>query len=295
MKTREEVEAAVRAHMPSRVLADILTFVRNNPPALWGLNRGRAFLRSYCLLALYKDITSTGYDALYKEVGSWLKSCPKTLRHNTQVLCLSFAAWGKTTVHLGSLEEWQRAASPLRLKGALKDVCLWIDSFDLALEGKKTTSRKGPDWSHKKNGPGRRYMAIQDAHGRFRALWGEYSPKVWDGEWLCLYRAWIESSLAGATMIGDQHFEGGKTFNNVNFITPIKRPTGKRKSGQAVAVLTKAEEHLNHAIHTTRARVELGFGRAEAPFQALQGLWKEDDEQLTALVWLAVSIANTRL
>ncbi len=135
MKTREEVEAAVKAHMPSQVLSDILTFVRN------------------------------GYDALYKEVGSWLKSCPKTLCHNTQVLCLTFAAWGKTTIHLGLLEEWWCVASPLWLKGPLKDICLWINLFDLALKGKKTTSQKGPDWSHKKNGPGHHYMAKMPTAG----------------------------------------------------------------------------------------------------------------------------------
>ncbi len=58
-------------------------------------------------------------------------------------------------------------------------------------------------------------------------------------------------------MIGDQHFELGKTFNNVNFITPIKCPTGKRKSGQGVVTLTQAEEQLNHAIHATG---ELSWG-----------------------------------
>jgi len=140
MKTREEAEAAVRAHVPSRVLLDILTYIRKNPPVLWGLNQGHSFLRSYSLLALYKDISCTGYSVLYEEVGSWLRSCPKTLHHNTQVLHLSFAAWAKTMDNLGSLEEWQHAANPLCLKRPLKELCLWIDSFNLALEGKKTTS-----------------------------------------------------------------------------------------------------------------------------------------------------------
>jgi len=120
---------------------------------VWGLNRGHSFLCSYSLLALNKDISCTGYDILYEEVGSWLSSCPKTLSCNTQVLHLSFSAWAKTMVNLGSLEEWQHTANPLCPKGPLKEVCLWIDLFDLALEGKKTTSQKGPDWSHKKNGP----------------------------------------------------------------------------------------------------------------------------------------------
>jgi len=97
-------------------------------------------------------------------------------------------------------------------------------------------------------------MTIQDdGYGRFCALWGEYSPKVWDGEWLRLYQPWVEACLAGASVIGDQHFEIGKSFNNIKFITPIKLPTGKRKSGQGVVTLTKAEEQLNHAIHATCA------------------------------------------
>jgi hypothetical protein len=90
-------------------------------------------------------------------------------------------------------------------------------------------------------------------------------------------------------------FKFGKQFHNIEFITPIKRPMGKRKSGQYLTTLTKAEEVLNHKIHQTRARVELGFARAEEPFAALRTYWREDEDQLTALVWLAAGIANSRL
>jgi hypothetical protein len=133
-------------------------------------------------LALYKDVFNWGYDRLYKEVSTWLQSSPKTLRHNTQVLRKTFHEWGKTIVQLGSLEEWQRAVGQLKLSGPVAKVCLWVDSFDLALEGKSKTSRKGPDWSYKKNAPGRRFMALQDGKGRYRALWGGYSPKICDSE-----------------------------------------------------------------------------------------------------------------
>jgi len=78
-------------------------------------------------------------------------------------------------------------------------------------------------------------------------------PKVWDGEQLCLYQPWVEACLDGASVIGDQHFEIGTLFNKVKFITPIEHTTSKRKSGQGVVTLTKAEDQLNHAIHTTRA------------------------------------------
>jgi len=38
MKTREEVKAALRAHVLSRLLSYILTYIRKNPPDLWGFN-----------------------------------------------------------------------------------------------------------------------------------------------------------------------------------------------------------------------------------------------------------------
>jgi hypothetical protein len=91
----------------------------------WSLAKLFKLMKCFTPSESLTDQTRTGHDALYKEVGSWLKSCPKTLCHNTQV----------------------------------------------------------------------------------------------------------ESSLVGATMISDQHFKVGKMFNNINFITLIKHPTGKRKSG----------------------------------------------------------------
>lgn len=93
------------------------------------------------------------YDKLYAQVASWLQSSPKTLCYNMQKLRLTFEAWGKSTTILGKLTDWQHAASALHLNGPVKEVCLWMDSFDVALEGKRTTSRKGPNWSYKKNGP----------------------------------------------------------------------------------------------------------------------------------------------
>jgi len=95
--------------------------------------------------------------------------------------------------------------------------------------------------------------------------------------------------LAGASVIGDQHFEIGKAFNNVKFITPIKCATGKRKSGQGVVTELKS----NSAMPFMQPMHELkcGLGGQRHPSKHC----KEDYEQLTALVWLVVGIANACL
>lgn len=234
MLSRAEVKEAVEHRLPRGLVREILKFVEKANPALWSLHRRRGRIRSYAYLALYKDLLGVGYNNnLYDQVAKWLKSSSKTLRHNTTVLRGTFAAWGRNQVQLGSLKEWQRAAHHLQLKGLLKDVCLWMDStFDLPLEGKSTTSRKGPDWSYKLNGPGRRFMVLQDANGRVLALWGAYSPKVYyDGYFLDITHDWLESSLAGATIIADTHFAERRRFKKVKFITPTPKPTHQAQEG----------------------------------------------------------------
>lgn len=247
------------------------------------------------LLALYKDCFYVGYDRLYARVKWWLKSCPKTLRHNTQTIRESLKKWGQSTVHLGKLSAWKRAAQPLNLKGSVTGGCLWMDSFDVPLEGRGRTSRKAPEWSYKLNGPGQRFMALQDATGRVRALWGGYSPKIYDGEFLKVQREWMESHLAGATVLADNHFEWGKQrLHGVKFVTNIKRRTGSTATGERMTTLTKDEQDYNSALSSARARVEGGIGRLKTPFDALKRSFQEGEEQQNCLLWIAVGIENSR-
>lgn len=59
--------------------------------------------------------------------------------------------------------------------------------------------------------------------------------------------------------------------------------------------LSATQKADNRHIHELRARVELSFSRAENPFLALKSCWRENDAQLTNLVWFAVGVANARL
>jgi hypothetical protein len=89
-----------------------------------------------------QGLLQVGYDQLYPQVKHW-KSSPKTLHHNTQVIHCCLKDWGKSTVQLGVLSEWKAVAQQLNLKGSVEGGCLWMDSFNVPLEGQGCTSQ-GP-------------------------------------------------------------------------------------------------------------------------------------------------------
>jgi hypothetical protein len=170
-----------------------------------------------------------------------------------------------------------------------------MDSIDLHQEGVSKGHKKDPSWSYKLNSPGQRYMALSDANGKFRALWGGYSPKVYDGDFLKLQRDWLETNLKGAVILADNHFEWGKTgLNGVKFVTIVKHKKGSRATGTGLSTLTKEVKQYNRELAAARARVENGFGRLVGVFDALQKPWGEDDEQQNACVWIAVGVDNAR-
>lgn len=292
----DDLTTEVKRRVPATILQEIINFASAANAPLWGQIKGRGFIRRYVLLALYKDAFNMGYIRLYNSVAAWLKSSSKTLRHNIRCLRLIFKDWAATRVRLGSKEEWDHLAANLKLKGAVMGTNLWMDSFDVRLEGRSTVSRKDPSWSYKCNSPGVRYMALQDAHGKFRALWGGYSPKIHDGDFLKIYASQLSASVPGAVVVADCHFEWGKSnINGVKFITPFPQPRGRpRADAVGLARLTAAQVRHNSKVHAARARVEGGFGRIEAIFDALRNPWAEGEEQLNALVWTAVGIANAR-
>ncbi len=163
---------------------------------------------------------------------------------------------------VGNLKSWRCLADPHHFTKPVCNACLWMDLFDLKKEGKNKISKKSTKWSYKCNAPGLRFMVLEDARGRIQKLWGGYSPKVFDGDFLKIQQEWLDKKLKGAVVLADQHFEWGKKqLKKVRFITPIKRKKGNKKTGVGLSTLTKEEAELNTAIHSARARVEGGIGR----------------------------------
>lgn len=139
-------------------------------------------------------------------------------------------------------------------------------------------------------------MVLSDATGRVMRLWGGYSPKLFDGHFLKMNQDWFCRKLSGGVVVADQHFNWGrKHLQDPKFHTPIKKPPKPGKHFKDARTLTKAEVSYNHAIHQARARVETIFGRMNVRFKILTTPWRESNEQLDALVWMALAILNTEI
>jgi hypothetical protein len=244
-------------------------------------------------VTLYKDEYAVGYNELFQCIKKWIGCSSWSLHHNVHVLRHVHKKWGKLQVPLGMLSGWKCTACDLNLQGAVAGGCLWMDSFDVHLAGKHHASHKEPLWSYKANLPAQRFMALSDACGRFCMLWGGYSPKVYDGEFLKMQHQFIEEELAGATILADNHFEWGKAnFHGVKFVTTVVWRQGHQETGESLATLTQEEETHNRELSSACAHVENGFGCMVTLFNALKQPWHEDEEQQTTLVWLAAGIIN---
>jgi hypothetical protein len=229
----DDLTTEVKRRVPATILQEIINFASAANAPLWGQIKGCGFIHHYVLLTLYKDTFNMGYIHLYNSMAAWLKSSSETLCHNIHCLHLIFKDWATMQVWLSSKEEWDHLAANLKLKGAVMGTNLWMDSFDVHLKGRSTVSCKDPLWSYKCNSPRVCYMALQDAHGKFWALWGGYLPKIHDGDFLKIYASQLSASVPGAVVVADCHFKWGKSnINGLKFITLFPQPRGRPCSGR---------------------------------------------------------------
>ena len=141
-------------------------------------------------------------------------------------------------------------------------------------------------------------MFVQDGKRRIQRIWGGYSPKIFDGNFLELFRDELEEKFNGAGIVADTHFEWGKNnFEHVDFFVPFKNPSSRNQDpdGVNISKLTKEQMSYNTAIHKLRARVEDTFGEIKSDFKALKTPWRESEDQLDCLVWIAAGIHNSRI
>lgn len=301
--TRAKVVKTVKKKVAETTLNDMHTYLVANPPDMWGFDKPRNFLMTSLVLALYKDIKAIGFNNLFSKIESWYPAKDRALRHNIKKVRKGLKHWGESCILRGEQADWERAASHVPRSGTLKQVNLWADSEDLALTGKSSVSKKDPLWSYKKNAPGRRYMLFCNARGRIVKLWGGYTPKLYDGNFLELNKNWLEKKMQGAEVIADQHFEWGKVhLKGLRFHVPMKRLAKKRRKGCRSGTERKQGEPdskgisaYNALIHRLRARVENRFGVMQQKFKALAKPWPESQGQLDCLVFCAAGVINKSL
>jgi hypothetical protein len=273
-------------------------WLREKNPSLWGTEQPRTFLADCMTLALYQDITGEGYHHVLNHSKIPYKMNHKSFQHNAKKIRECLAAWGETKIVLGSIDDWKGAVRNVVVPKDLEGAMLWIDSTDFPREKKAGESRKGPQWSWKLNKPGRRFMTICDGKRRIRKIWGGYSPKIHDGNWLEIFKDWFEKNLVGAGILGDDHFSWGrKKIKGVKFFTPFRKPPRPRnpRPGQGRTKLTKAQKTFNSHLTALRARVESPYGSFKTMFAALGKPFAENEQQHDYLVLIAAGVHNSHI
>lgn len=294
----------VRKKIGQATLAECTNFVKENENhygSFWGMEMPRQHLADMVLLSFLKDLTGQGYKSIIEDIDFKYKITHKSLKHNVQKVRRTLFDWAINQIQVGNLTEWKQAARTTGLKSRVKYANVWFDSTDFRTQGRSSVSRKSSWWSYKENSPGRRYMLAMNGKGRCLRLWGGYSPKQHDSEFLRGHHQELAEMFDGATVIADNHFsEGKKLFNNITFLTNYaKRSSGKKRKrdeddeeGEDVA-LTKDQQAFNKDHQHARARVESPFGWMKQKFASLDRPWAESDtSQLDYLVYIAAGVYN---
>lgn len=165
------------------------------------------------------------------------------------------------------------------------------------MERRKGQGKKSHWHSYKKNRPVRRFMTFSDARGVFREVWGGYSPKVYDSDFMRIVSNQLEEFYEGATLIADNHFK--KIADELSVVTIIA-PSSERKpkgddEGKAVEVPTHAETARNKKIRKLRARVEMLYARLNSVLGSLYPCWRDTPERLNNAVRFGIGVINWRL
>jgi len=273
---------------------EIQQYVENKEITLWGTKRDGDYKKIHVNLCIYKDMNNIGYLQLWNQIKDWYGNSHKSLCHNTQVIRKILMKWAKSVIIIGDKSIWKNISALVSKVSPLNKVNLWMDSSDFALKGKSLSLTKNLYWSYKAKSLGRRYQCIFDAQGRCRALWGGYSPKINDSQWVEIYKNELSDKFNGAHIIADCHYYASRNQSQgVKFITPIPENVKKVPDDlQRYLGITQKDKEMNKKIRNLRARVEAPFAQIKNKFKALAGTFREDNVQLDYLVLYAVAIHN---
>ena len=277
------------------VVDDVLSFIEQRHPILWGIQQPYDFIQAITLLTLYHDLEMIGYVRLVSMINLDFEISDKSLRHNACKIRLLLFEWGESKVIEGDQDTWTATSINVSHPKSLKPPILWVDSTDVPLEHKRGMGTKSPDWSFKLNKPGQRFMVLSDGLGFVRKVWGGYSPKVHDSQFMALLVDWCEEHLEHVTLVGDQHFEPLKhRWPTITFYTPYKTPPESKDSFtlSGISMLIKAQEVHNARVRRLRSRVERPFAWIKSTFASLRIPFAEAKEQQECLVWFAIGCFN---
>ena len=182
--TFADVSKEVSSIVPNTILRELCSYISEKNLSLWGLKKTKTFEKRCLIIAIFKHQKNIGYCKLSSITKDWLKLTDCSIRHNTQLIIHHLGEWGQSKINLGSAKTWNDIAKQIQKPSSLSKTNLLMDSVDFSLWGKRNMNTKNDLWSYKLNGPGKRFQVVMDLQTRIVALWGGYSPKIYDGNWL---------------------------------------------------------------------------------------------------------------
>lgn len=294
------VKQRVTRSLTREILEQVIEYVELADPKLVGMQQGDDFVKEMVLLTIYKDLTGVGSGALKVLMGNNVTITQRSLLTNTKRIREQLYEWAVSHIDIGTADEWNDIAASVKRPKDLESVNLWLDSTDFKLARRNGRTKSSMYWSYKLNGPGWRFMILQDGNTRIRWMRGGYSPKIYDGNFLMFFKQDIEEQWKGGFVICDQHFTmGERHFTDPKFLahytTEIPKGAGTTNSaGEELATLTKKQKTKNKERAQLRARVESPFGWIKESFKSLNQPWMDTIEQLEYAIYFACAVHSQR-
>ena len=299
--SKRQIEDFVCNYIDPAVVDDMVKYVHSHEPTLHGQRPDslHEWREDMTFLFLFREITGTSFIEQAFNLNYPYYINHKSLAHNIATIRHILGAWGRSKVVLGNLDSWRNAAINCHLDPLVKDTLLWIDSFDIQVEGRSSVGKRSDRWSYRLNRPGRRYMTVRDGRGRIVKVWGGYSPKAHDGFVLSIMKDDVLSRFDGSCIIGDNHFTMCKKIfkDRIKFHTNyVQRSNTKTTPGvdsdeDYVERITQANLEFNEQ-HQKARELDNPYEWAITIFGSLRSAWRESDEHLDDMMMFTFGLCN---
>lgn len=293
----EEARDAFISRISLPIYNEVYQFFSNNHSHLWGQVDEADWIEKVFAWSLYKYMYNRGYHSLRRSSDFGLNISHGSYVHNTHVVLRTLKEWALQQITIRPSQEWENHKIFLTREPTLNRVNLLIDSTDFPITKHKGMGKKSSDWSYKCNSPGRRYMVIMDCNYVIQRVWGGYSPKVYDAEFLNIVQPDFDALFHGGVILGDMAFRSANDrLRNCQIVTAIPQPANRanRRTGENVAVFTQEQKKFNQAVHQARARIENPFAQIENIFTTLQHKFNENVDFLDCIVYFGFAVILRR-
>jgi hypothetical protein len=152
-----------------------------------------------------------------------------------------------------------------------------------------------PDYSGKELHRAQRYTGLTDLDGFVNKLWGGYSPKVYDADFVKIEQDFFGNNLDGMGVFVDNHYSKCKEYvKNVDWFYHYTKKELEEDNvdAEGIGALSKKKETYNKKLSRVRGRVESPWGIMEKKFECLKSPWQEDKLAQDDIVYLAVGVMN---